>query len=94
MADQSRRQLLVALADHDPQDHDFSIPATEISSDAEGDHPSLQMIHTHLPKLDDAELIEWDRQTHQVREGPRFDKIRPLVEMVQDHANNRPSDRD
>lgn len=87
MADPSRRRLLVALANHNPQDHDSSIPATEISSDDEGDHSPLQMIHTHLPKLADAELIEWDRDANQVQKGPRFDEICPLVEMIQAHAD-------
>ena len=91
MADPSRRRLLVALMDHNPQDHDSSIPATEIRSDDEGEHFPLQMIHTHLPKLDDAGLIEWDRDTHRVQKGLYFDEIRPLVELIQDHADESSS---
>ncbi|SIR66971.1 hypothetical protein SAMN05421858_3248 [Haladaptatus litoreus] len=94
LADPSRRQLLVALDEHNLQEDDIEISADVVTSGDKGAQPTLQMVHTHLPKLADAELIEWDQQTHQVREGPHFDEIQPLVEMVQDHMNNRPSARD
>lgn len=91
LADSSRRQLLVALDHHSPQNNGAYLPATEVTCDDEDeeDRQTLQLIHSHLPKLDDVGLIEWDRETHGVREGPRFDEIRPLVESLRDYANDR-----
>jgi hypothetical protein len=40
------------------------------------------MRHVHLPKLDAAEYVDWDRETDDVRPGPRFDEIRPLLEVL------------
>ncbi|ODR82723.1 hypothetical protein BG842_09600 [Haladaptatus sp. W1] len=88
LADTDRRQLLVALLDHDPLDDDyFQIPADVTRSDEQESHLSLQMTHIHLPKLDNADIIEWNRDDYAVRKGPRFDDIRPLVQMVRKQAD-------
>ena len=88
LADTDCRQLLVALLDHDPLDDDyFQIPADVTRSDEQESHLSLQMTHIHLPKLDNADIIEWNRDDYTVRKGPRFDDIRPLVQMIRKQAD-------
>jgi hypothetical protein len=50
------------------------------------------MRHTHLPKLASAGFIEWDPETNTVQQGPRFEDIRPLLELMHDHADELPDD--
>ena len=45
-----------------------------------------------LPLLDDAGVIEWDREADEIRKGPRFAEIRPLLELLDDHREELPSD--
>lgn len=85
-----RRKLLVALMDHNPQDD------TPVVVDSNDDTDSLerlvQMQHIHLPKLAEYEFIEWDRDTHEVSKGRNFEQIRPLLELLDNHQDELPSD--
>jgi len=48
------------------------------------------LTHSHLPKLADAGYIEWDQDTGEVSRGPRFEEIEPLLELIQNHADELP----
>lgn len=50
------------------------------------------MQHLHLPKLADYEFIEWNKDTHEVTKGPKFDEIRPLLELLATHEDELPAD--
>lgn len=52
----------------------------------------LQLKHTHLPKLEKAGYIEWDPTTGEISKGPRFDEIKPFLDLIQDHADELPAD--
>ena len=52
----------------------------------------LNLLHTHLPKLDECGYIEWDRDAGELSEGPRFDEVAPLFELFEEHSE-RLSDR-
>lgn len=58
--------------------------------DEDVDHLKVLMKHTHLPKLEAAGFIEWDRETNAVRQGPKFAEIRPLLELMANHADELP----
>jgi hypothetical protein len=93
LANQYRRRVLVALLEHNPQDdEDPQIPADVNLADEDLETLKIHMTHSHLPKLEDAGFIEWNRDTNAVRKGPRFDEIRPLLELMRDHADELPSD--
>lgn len=83
-----RRRLLKALLEHNPQE---AIVAT-VSDDAEPDTEAvrIEMYHIHLPKLDDAGFIEWDRERDQVRKGPTFDTIEQLLERLAEDGDDGP----
>jgi hypothetical protein len=51
----------------------------------------LVLTHAHLPKLDDAGYIEWDRETDEISKGPRFEEIEPLLELIETHADELPA---
>ncbi|RBI58293.1 ArsR family transcriptional regulator [halophilic archaeon] len=94
LADAYRRRLLVTLLERDSQDADDArIPADVTSGDEERDRLDVELVHVHLPKLERAGLVEWDRETREVRTGPRFEATRPLLRFVRDYADELPDER-
>lgn len=86
LADVQRRKLLLSLLDHNPQDDSpVVIGATE--SEIEALESLTTMNHVHLPKLAEYGFIEWDRENNEVTKGPEFVEIRPLLELLKDHAD-------
>ncbi len=76
LADAERRRLLLALAEPEG-DADARL------ADADGSTRSHYR-HVHLPKLDDAHVIEWEKGTDSVEKGPRFDRTEALLQAVVD----------
>lgn len=95
IADEYRRGLLVALLEHDVQDvGDPSLPA-HVTLDGERPAPSrIRITNVHLPRLERAEFVEWNRDANVVRRGPRFEEVRPLLEWLYDYDESpgRPPD--
>jgi len=48
--------------------------------------------HTHLPKLQDAGFIEWDRTANAIRPGPQFDEIKPVLQFLQHYEDDLSDD--
>ncbi|WP_254532914.1 helix-turn-helix domain-containing protein [Natrinema gelatinilyticum] len=93
LANKYRRRLLVALLEHNPQDDEGpQIPTDVELEDEDLESFQIRMTNAHLPKLEDAGVIEWDQGNNTVRKGPRFDEIRPLLELMQNHADELPDD--
>ena len=93
LENQYRRRVLVALLEHNPQDaDDLQIPSDIELADEDLETLRIHMTHTHLPKLEASGFIEWDRDTNSIRKGPKFDEIRPLLELMQNHADELPDD--
>lgn len=84
-----RRKLLIALLTHNPQDDESVVIDADESADEEFTR-LVQMTHVHLPKLEDYGFIIWNRETNEVRKGPNFDEIRPLLELLQKHEDELP----
>jgi hypothetical protein len=93
LANKYRRRVLVALLEHNPQqDDDPQVPDDVSVESDELDRLLIQMRHSHLPKLAESGFIEWDQETNRIRKGPQFDDIRPLLELMQAHADELPED--
>ncbi|MFC7203678.1 ArsR family transcriptional regulator [Haloferax namakaokahaiae] len=93
LSNRFRRRLLVALLEHNPQsDRDTHIPNDGPHDENEVDVLTLQVVHVHLPKLDAAGFVEWNRRANSISKGPRFEEIRPLLELMRDHADELPDD--
>ena len=100
LADSRRRQVLVELLTDNPQHvPELSERSQEIAEADEGllqqhlsgspgipagDEELLRLYYVHLPKLADYGFIEWDRDAHVVTKGPRFDEMKPLLELLID----------
>lgn len=90
LADIQRRKLLVALLEHNPQD-DSPVVIADPDGEADAVERLISMQHVHLPKLAEYEFIEWNEETHEVMKGARFDEIRPLLELLDDHEDELPA---
>ena len=54
-------------------------PSDDTGPEAKPESVRLALYHIHLPKLDDAGLIEWDRDRNQVSKGPKFKTVVDLL---------------
>ena len=86
-----RRRLLMTLLDHNPED-EASLPDDLTTDDEELKEMLIKMTHTHLPKLESAAVIEWDRDSNVVRRGPQFEELRPLLELIDNHRDELPDE--
>lgn len=84
LAHPERRELLVALAEHNSQtDTSLRIPDDLSVGDQDSESLHIRLHHNHLPRLEAAGFIRWDRDTQQVTAGQRFDALRPFLSDVQ-----------
>lgn len=91
LSDLHRRRLLVALQEHNPQEaYEMHVLEDVPAGEEELERFRLKMFHIHLPKLKEAGLIRWDKATETVARGPRFEEIRPLLELMDTHADELP----
>lgn len=90
LANQYRRRVLVSLLEHSSQDGDTQMPVETTVGDADVETLRVPMVHKHLPKMDDAGFINWDRETDVVGNGPRFEEVRPLLELMDTHSEELP----
>jgi len=82
----------MALMTNNPRDTDEFGTADFRPEDADREVVKLELHHTHLPQLDEAGFIDWDRSTDSVVRGEHFEDIRPLLELMDDHAEELPDD--
>ena len=93
LADQYRRQLLLALYESNPQDDRDLDPldlleAGKTVDDLDVDR--LRLRHVHLPKLADMGFIEWDQESGKLSKGPNWAEIAPLLRLMHDHRDELP----
>jgi hypothetical protein len=91
LSDPYRRQLLVALLEHNPQD-DTDLDPLDIVAETERESTVLQsqLVHDHLPKLDAMEIVNWDRETGEISTGPEWGQVAPVLELIHDHKGELP----
>lgn len=51
----------------------------------------VTLCHTHLPKLEDAGLVEWDEDAETVSRGPKFEEIEPALRLLIENVHKLPS---
>ncbi|MFC7201995.1 hypothetical protein ACFQJC_00565 [Haloferax namakaokahaiae] len=83
-----RRRVLYRLAEDGELSGEFcSTPV--LGEQTDPDILSLQLYHVHLPKLDTAGFIDWDRDGGSIRRGERFEAVVPLLEMLAEQDDRR-----
>ncbi|WP_154020491.1 ArsR family transcriptional regulator [Halorubrum halophilum] len=91
LADPYRRQLLLALIEHNPQDDDDPDP---LNIHPEGDDAlsKLNIYMGHLPKLDKMGIIEWDEDEDEIIKGPDWEEFEPLLRLIAEHKDELPKE--
>lgn len=92
LANVHRRRLLVTLLELESQRDNIAVPEDVRGEENVSEALKTQYHHSHLPRLEEARLIRWDRDTHTVGEGQRFDEIRPLLELMRDSNEESSAD--
>ena len=93
IADIHRRRILVDLLDREVQtDGGVVVEAIEPEDDSLSVSDAVSLYHNHLPRLDAEGYISWDRYTNQVERGPKYDEIRPLLELLDGNADQFPGE--
>jgi hypothetical protein len=82
---------LVALLEHNPQADDDVNPLDTVGhSETETDKLRTSLQHDHLPLLADLEVIEWNRETGEIRKGPKWKEIEPVLRLIEKHQDELP----
>ena len=84
-----RRRLLLALLDASTEGG-LPVEIDHLASDAAEVPLRVSMHHVHLPKLDDYGFVETNLDRYTVTTGPRFDEIRPLLELLDGNRERLP----
>jgi len=93
LADRDRRRVLVSLLDTGPQSRSTPLHLQDLrQSGEEAETFEIRMCHVHLPKLADTGYVEWDKDTNEIRDGPHFDDLRPLLRILVENGDELPGD--
>jgi len=84
-----QRRLILLTLKHDGEKTERDVL---FRSGDEMDDAELQLVHNHLPRLEEAGYIEWDRDSGTISKGPRYDEIKPLLDLMENHADELPPD--
>lgn len=88
----TRRRILATMREQNSPGEDELETVEFLPRGEPGDRIEIQLRHKHLPHLDEAEFIDWDRETDTITRGPRFEEIEPLLELMDDHQDELPAD--
>lgn len=89
LSHQLRRRLLQKLYEQG-SGAELTVPDDILGDDEDEMRVGTELKHTHLPKLKEEDLIEWDRDDGRVTRGSDFDEIEPLLELFDDHGDDLP----
>lgn len=93
LSDARRRELLMALLERDLRDDaDAWLPVAALA-ESEGRDLELRLHHSHLPKLESTAVVDWRRESNEIRTGRRFDELRPLLRLLRDNPDVLSDDR-
>lgn len=105
LSDPRRRYVLYLLLENEQanvENLSLQIAAWEndvsVSAVSAADHRAVRvgLVHNHLPRLAEHDVIEYDRRSGDLVRGDRFESIRPVVEQVRaideqgEHAQDAP----
>lgn len=91
LADRHRRRLLFELMKLSHAEEPIDpIALLEGTLSERTEVNRILLHHAHLPKLDHAGFVTWDREAGTIARGPDWETIAPLLEVLADHAEELP----
>jgi hypothetical protein len=91
LANGYRRELLLALLEHNPQDDDEPDPL-DIHDSTEDAASQFDIFMYHLPMLDKLGIVEWNEETDEIVKGPDWDEFAPLLRLIEEHKDELPEE--
>ena len=85
-----RRRLLYNLRDGRVERLGGATRVVADGGTSDHDELEVELYHLHLPKLDSAGYVSWNRESGAIEPGPQFDEIAPLLELMEDNADKLP----
>lgn len=87
-----RRRILTALMSENPRTQ-ATVETMQFRPEGrQQERVSLDIHHSHLPQLDQAGFVDWNPETGTVARGEKFEQIRPLLELMDEHRDELPDD--
>lgn len=84
LASVHRRRTLLTLRRDNPR-------GTGELADRDDRTTEIELVHVHLPRLEDAGYVDWDREDGTVTRGPQFAEIEPLLEVLVENRETLPA---
>jgi hypothetical protein len=91
LADPYRRQLLLALIEHNPQD-DADPDPLNIHPGGDDELSELNIYMGHLPKLDEMGIIDWNEESDEIVKGPDWEEFEPLLRLIAENKDELPAE--
>ena len=92
LRDRPRRRLLVSLLDDDRDADGLIVPEDVHGGERDLDTLHVELFHNHLPLLSHEGFVTWDRENDRVTRGPRFERIRPVLVLLDERREELPAD--
>lgn len=87
IAVEHRRGLLFDLLDANPQPESPSTHGDRQLSSEEANRQQAAFCNSHLPMLENAEVIDRDEEAGEVTKGPAFENLEPLLRFLRDYRD-------
>ncbi len=91
LENEHRRRVLATLLEHESRDDEIYVSETVYTQGEELDVLQAKLIHIHLPKLEAAGYIRWQKEDHRITKGPKFDEISAIFQLIHNNRDELPS---
>lgn len=89
LADEMRRQIILSLQEADQE----CIAVDDlISEDIDRERALIQLQHHRFTKLEESNVLRWNPESGQLRQGPQFEIVTSYLELIRGHTES--SERD
>jgi len=88
LSDRSRRRVLVTLWKQVPAGDAKSDPvglSDVVTTDSDERRVRTEMVHCHLPKLEEDGYIRWDSDAGTIERGPEWDALVSVLRVLSDY---------
>lgn len=92
LGDVHRRRLLLSVLETERRDSVVQVPEDVHAGDCELEVLQVELFHNHIPMLAEVGYVTWNRENHEVRGGPSFERIAPVLELLDAHRDELPGE--